>query len=50
MFSSSQKYNGMLFKHKTFERKLKHVIHMYIVKFMQANYPSGDVIFSLFDF
>ncbi len=27
-----------------------HVIHMFIVKFMQENYHSGYVTFSLFDF
>ncbi len=30
--------------------KLEHVIDVFIVKFMQENYYSGDVIFSLFDF
>ncbi len=29
---------------------LEHVIHMFIARFMQENYHSGDVIFSLFDF
>ncbi len=31
-------------------KTLEHIIHMYIVRFMQENYPSGDVIFPLFDF
>ncbi len=30
--------------------KLEHAIHMFTAKLMQLNYPSGDVIFSLFDF
>ncbi len=36
----------MLFKHK----KIEHVIYMYIVTFMQDNYPSSYDIISLFDF
>ncbi len=32
------------------KKKIEHVIHVFIVKFMQENYHSGDVIFSLFAF
>ncbi len=28
-------------------KKLEHVIHIFIIRFMQDNYHSGDVIFSL---
>ncbi len=31
-------------------KKIELVIHMFIVKFMQENYHSDDVTFSLFDF
>ncbi len=37
-----QIYNGILFKH---EQKIHHVIHTFIVKFMQENYHSANIIF-----
>ncbi len=38
--------NGILFKH---DQNIEHVIHLFIVEFIQENYHSGDAKFSLFD-
>ncbi len=46
-FANVSIYKGILFKH---EQKIEHVIHIFIVKFMQENYLSGDFTFWLFDF
>ncbi len=40
MFSSLQ-MSGILFK---YEKKIEHVIHMFIIRCMQENYHSGNVI------